>query len=873
MELKHYGTPRHSGRYPWGSGENPQRNRDFLSYVNSMKKQGLSEVEIAKSLGMTTTELRNKRTLEREKDRAEKQARVLKLKDKGWSNVAIGKEMGLNESSVRALLDPVLSERASITNNIADLLKKNVDTKGFIDVGVGVENHLGISRTKLKAAMAKLEEEGYTVHNVQVPQLGTQHKTSILVLAPPGTKYSDIAKNKFDIKTINEYSEDGGRSFLGLEPINNVNSKRIKIRYAEEGGVDKDGIIELRRGVDDISLGNAKYAQVRIGVDGTHYLKGMAVYGDDFPDGIDIIFNTNKEKGTPMKGSKDNTVLKNMKDDPDNPFGSTVRQKHYKDKNGEEKLSALNIVYEEGEWQTWSKSLSSQFLSKQPVSLAKKQLELAYKIKEDEFNEIMALTNPIVKRRLLQAFADDCDSSAVHLKAAAMPRQASHVIIPITSIKENEIYAPNYRDGEKVVLVRYPHAGRFELPEVTVNNKNPEAKRLMGNAKDAIGIHKKVASQLSGADFDGDSVLVIPNPKGEIKTSSAIKALQDFDPQESYKGYPGMKRMSSKTKQIEMGKISNLITDMTIQMAPIEDIVRAVKHSMVVIDAEKHGLDYKRSFDDNGIASLKKKYQGSTKAGASTLISRASSEINVPDRKVLIDRNSGKKIYVEKDNTYINRNGKVVKKLISSTKMAEVDDAYKLSSGTVMESVYADHANKLKTLANKSRKEMVSIKPISMSPSAKRTYAEEVESLKSKLNLALKNKPNERQAQLLANYIVSAKKQANPNMDKDDLKKIKGQALAEARVRKGASKAVIKIEPKEWEAIQAGAISTNILNKIIDNADLDSLKQLATPRTKTTMTSSKIARAKLYYKAGYTQAEIAQQLGVPVSAISEIVSK
>ena len=28
--LMHYGTPRHSGRYPWGSGENPyQRNGDF----------------------------------------------------------------------------------------------------------------------------------------------------------------------------------------------------------------------------------------------------------------------------------------------------------------------------------------------------------------------------------------------------------------------------------------------------------------------------------------------------------------------------------------------------------------------------------------------------------------------------------------------------------------------------------------------------------------------------------------------------------------------------------------------------------------------------------------------------------------------------
>ena len=122
-----------------------------------------------------------------------------------------------------------------------------------------------------------------------------------------------------------------------------------------------DGVIQLRRGVDDISLGKSRYAQVRIGVDGTHYLKGMAVYSDDMPPGIDIIFNTNKsDKGDIHK------AMKSIKDDPDNPFGSIIRQKHYIDANGKRRLSALNIVGsedpdgvkrpgEEGAWALWSK--------------------------------------------------------------------------------------------------------------------------------------------------------------------------------------------------------------------------------------------------------------------------------------------------------------------------------------------------------------------------------------------------------------------------------------------------------------------------------------------------------------------------------------
>ena len=881
-ELKHYGTPRHSGRYPWGSGDDPyQKSKSFLGQVDELRKQGKSEVEIASYFGMTTSKLRAQKSLAKAEKRAADAAFAYRLKEKGYSNVAIGERMGINESSVRELLKPSLKERSEVTKATANMLKDSVDKNGFIDVGAGVEHHLGVSRTKLKTSIESLKDEGYTVHYLPVKQLGTGKNTTIMVLAKPGTSYKEVYDNRFDIKNVKEYTEDGGRTWLGLETPKNVNPKRIEVKYAEDGGKDKDGVIEIRRGVDDISLGNARYAQVRIAVDGTHYAKGMAMYADDLPDGIDIRINTNKHKGTPMLGEKDNTVLKNMKNDPDNPFGATVKQKHYIDKDGNEQLSALNIVNEEGDWGNWSKSLSSQMLSKQSPALAKKQLGLAFDSKQEEFDEIMSLDNPAVRKKMLDSFADDCDSSAVHLKAAALPRQGSHVILPFPDMKETEIYAPNYRDGEKVVLIRYPHGGKFEIPELTVNNKHAGANKTIHNAKDAVGIHPKVAERLSGADFDGDSVLVIPNNNRQIQTQSALKGLKDFDTKEAYPGYEGMKRMTKKGKQQEMGQASNLITDMTIKGAPPDEIARAVKYSMVVIDAEKHNLNYKQAFIDCGIADLKRTYQGGAKAGASTLISRASSDKRVDVRKELTnpkkmtpeqlaEYKQGKKVYQDTPETYT-INGKTKKRTIKTTKMYETEDAYELSSGTVIESIYANHANKLKALGNAARKASRETEYLEYSPEAKKLYNNEVTSLKAKLSIALRNAPLERQAQLLANKTVAIKRAANPDMEADDLKKIKGQALTEARLRTGAKKHRVEITLKEWEAIQSGAISNNVLTQILNNTDLDRVKELATPRTRKTMTPSKISRAKSMLSRGYTQAQIADQLGVSIGTLREAI--
>ena len=895
-ELYHYGTKRHSGRYPFGSGDDPyQHESDFYNYANELKKNGFSEKEVADACGLTVKQYRSKYSNARNEVYAARVSEAQKLKAKGYSNVAIAKKMGTNESTIRNYLKPQSTDRANKTTMTADVLKKAVDKKGYIDVGGGVENQMGVSRNVLDNSIRKLEEEGYTRHYIQTEQMGTGKKTSIMVLAKPNTSYSEVYKNRDKIEFPGYHSSDKGTSYDSLKAPVSISSKRIKINYKEDVGIDKDGVIELRRGVDDISLGNARYAQVRIAVDNSHYIKGMAMYSDNMPEGIDIVFNTNKPKGTPMLGEKDNSVLKPMKKDSDNPFGATIKgedrlvmaQRYYIDKNGKKQQSALNIVNEEGDWNVWRKSLSSQMLSKQSPMLAKKQLKLAYDLKQEEYNEIISLQNPVIKQQLLEKFADGCDSAAVHLKAAGLPRQASKVILPFPDMKETEIYAPSFRNGERVCLIRYPHGGTFEISELTVNNKHKTANSLIHNAKDAVGINPKVAERLSGADFDGDTVLVIPMNGVNIRTSNPLEGLKDFDPKVAYPAYPGMIRTGDKgsgfNKQRQMGDVSNLITDMTIKGANPNEIAAAVRHSMVVIDAEKHNLNYKQSEIDNNIRALKKKYQGRENAGASTLISRASGDKRVPVRKEITSNknmtpeeltryNRGEKIFRETGETYTNKSGKEVLRLQKTTKMADTNDAYSLSSGTMIESVYAEHANKLKSLANQARIQSRNTKPIPYSPEAKKKYNKEVSSLDAKLNTALKNRPLERKAQLLANAEVKAVRDANPNLDNDDIKKLKSRALIKARAKTGAGKQQIQITPSEWEAIQAGAISSNKLKQIINNSDLDTLKQLAMPREFKGISPGKVSKAKALEANGYTLAEIADSLGVSTSTIQKALT-
>ena len=933
-ELYHYGTPHdgpipHSGRYEYGSGENPyQRAGSFLAAYEEAKRNGMTDKEFYESRQMTASEFRARRSNERASARAWYISKARTLHAKGFSNTAIAVELfgdPSKESRIRGYLKESAKQSTRCSSNVANFIEKEIKAKGVVDIGKEVNRELtantslgNVSETRLKAAIQQLEDKGYVRIKLKVPQItNPDQKTTIMVLAKPGTTAAELYKDLSKIKTITEhYTPDDGETVRTIQRPTSLDSKRIYVRYAEDGGTDRDGTIEIRRGVNDITLGGSLYAQVRIAVDGTHYMKGMAHYSDNIPKGYDVVYNTNKKLGTPMMSDDPDAkqVLKTLKSDPDNPFGALIsRQIDYVDKDGEKKLSPVNILREETEWDNFSKTLSSQFLSKQSKDLIKTQLDLTYAENKEEYEKLKKLSNPAVKQKLLATFAEQCDSAAVDLKATALPRQATKVLLPVTSLKENEIYAPTYHDGERVVLIRYPHAGIFEIPELVVNNKNKEAQSTITKAAvDAVGIHPKAAAQLSGADFDGDTALVIPvNSKVKIDAKPYLSGLKDFDTKayqwteknttkefnkktgkyeevtHYYRYGKEFKPINEKYKQIQMGVISNLITDMTLLAAPEDEIERAVKHSMVIIDSEKHKLDYQQSYKDNAIGALHKKYQGKTQGGAATLVSRAGSPRDIPQRRrssrpdpvtgewiytdtgktvkkqVGVDEKTGKKIYADSDELKTE-----TVKLMSITK-----DARTLSSGNDKEELYADYANKMKAMANEARKEAYAIKPIPPSKTAAQVYAEEVKSLDTKLNTARLNAPKERQAQLIANQVAKAKWAADPDMDKEHKQRIGQQELTKARALVGASKrdVMVNITPKEWEAIQAGAISTNKLKQILDNADMDQVRQYATPKDGPGISDATRRQIEARLATGrYTFAEIASSAGVSPATVSAI---
>lgn len=887
--LMHYGVKRRSGRYPWGSGDNPyQHGGDFLARVEELQRLGKTEKQIADELHLSTTDLRMQVRVAKHERRALQADRARSLREDGKTLDEIASILGYaNDSSVRALLNENTAANKNKAQATAEILKKELAEKGAIDVGTGVERQLGVSTGVLQEALFILETEGYNRYGVGVPQVNDPKKRTITpVISVPEIDQREVYQNLDLVKSVGDYhSTDGGESWDKREYPASIDSSRVKILYGDEGGALKDGVIEIRRGVADLDLGDSHYAQVRILVDGTHYLKGMAMYSDDMPDGADIVFNTNKHTGTPKMD-----VLKKIQDDPDNPFGALIKangQSHYIDADGNEKLSAINKLKEEGDWDKMSKNLSSQFLSKQPIQLIKKQLDLTYADAADEFSEIRSLNNPTVKRKLLLDFADECDSAAVHLKAAALPRQSTQVILPLNAMKETEIFAPNYRDGEKVVLIRYPHGGTFEIPELTVNNKNPTAVSVLGkNIRDAVGINPKVAERLSGADFDGDQVVVIPTGgRVKIQSTHALKDLKDFDPKTDYstEGKTGVRLLAKgAATQRQMGEISNLITDMTLKGATEPEIARAVKHSMVVIDAAKHKLDYRQSEKDNGIAELKKKYQGfddetGHHGGASTLLSRRKQDVEVPERQGsgVIDPLTGKVVYKESGRTYVDpRTGKTVAATTKVKRILAVDDVRSMSSGTLQEEAYADYANKMKDLANKARLEYKATPTLKRSASAAKAFEPEVNRLMAALKVAQLNAPLEREAQRIANARVKAKVQANNITDKDEISKIRRAAISDARNSTGASgkRTRITISDGEWTAIQSGAISDTTLSEILRYAEPKTVRERATPRRTTQLSDARISRIKAMANSGHTNAEIAEALGISTSAVSKYLN-
>jgi hypothetical protein len=352
-----------------------------------------------------------------------------------------------------------------------------------------------------------------------------------------------------------------------------------------------------------------------------------------------------------------------------------------------------------------------------------------------------------------------------------------------------------------------------------------------------------------------------------------------------------------------MGKISNLITDMTIKAANTTEIARAVKHSMVVIDAEKHSLDYKQSEKDNGIAALKAKYQGGPTRGASTIISRSTAEARVPQLRLRraseggkIDPVTGELVYIPTGKTRtVTRVNKRTGEKVTTTELVEskfdkgspaiTKDATVLTSAfdsagrkigvaEPMENVYAQHANAMKAMANTARKVAASIPDPLQSKAAKAYYAPEVASLKAKLKVAQMNAPLERRAQIVGNATAKARIDANPNLDKDDVRKIRYQSLEDARIQTGAAKQRIGTDTvpflqREWDAIQAGAVSSTMLREILSNSNMDRVKELATPRSRSSLTPGQLALARTMRNSGRGLSEIADALGIPRSTIAD----
>ena len=202
--LMHYGVSildgapgRGSGRYARGSGDDAyQRRGDFADRVQELRKQGMSDTDIVKAMCLnSTTELRKQYSMSINSRRANRIATAKALLDEGKSQAEVARELGINESTLRSLLNERSAARTNAAQATADFLRQQINEKGMIDVGAGVELELGISREKLGQALEILKREGYPVYGGGVPQVTNPGKqTNIQVICPPGTEHKDTYK-------------------------------------------------------------------------------------------------------------------------------------------------------------------------------------------------------------------------------------------------------------------------------------------------------------------------------------------------------------------------------------------------------------------------------------------------------------------------------------------------------------------------------------------------------------------------------------------------------------------------------------------------------------------------------------------------------
>lgn len=965
-----------SGRHPFGSGDNPhQHDLDLYYELTKLRNSGYSDDDIAKVWNMNTNEFRKQRTLSTSAYKMYRYEEAKILFEKGSSNIDIANKLNCTEGTVRNMrkqYDAGVEVKETKLGATKTLLKgelakyENKEPVSIIDVGDGSERYIGVSQVMKDNALEALKREGYVLHTIQVAQVNNfKNKTTVKILAKVNadwdsldTKYTTglnpdnedemkrmVARYAYahldEIHPISDtlVIKDDSAVVKTIKPPVSVDSNRIKVAYADdpvdgETNLAREGTMVLRPSAADLTMTNydanniTHYAQVRIGVDGTHYLKGMAMLGNesDFPDGVDIIFYTKKSSSVPKMD-----VFKRMKTiydddgnkiiDPENPFGAAIKangQRTYLDADGNERQSCVNILKEEGDWNEYSKSLAAQFLSKQSLPLIKDRLNASMDDVKDQLDQISKIENPAVRKKFLEEFADNCDTHAHELDAAAVSGQLTQVLLPIPSVPSGQIYAPNFKDGDKVALIRYPHAGIFEIPYLTVNNKIPGAVAALGKCKDAVGVNKETLDQLSGADTDGDTAVIIPEsslaPGTRVDHMPYLEGLVGYDPQEDVPYVEGVTRknpewdgigkegktMTKRERGQQMGYTTNLIMDMTAQGCEVDDLTRAVKHSMVVVDAYKHGLDWRASEEKYGITELKMKYQGSRRGGGSTIFTRAGGGARVNDFKlgqyqidengkkhlVTIDSKTGEPLYRDTGETYIDKKGVERNSTTEITKMAkawrEGKDAFSLVSEwrTDKEVAYAEYSNAMHQLANNTRLIVNNMEGQAQNKEARQQYQAEIASINEKLITAQMNAPRERLAQMQATSVINAKLRANPAIreDEEELKKLKKFQLNQARARTGASgkETRIHLTAKEYEAINAGAIGSTTLDKVLAKCDSETLRELAMPKTEaTTLNDAQIARLKMAYNGGQnvTQAQLAEQFGISVSTVNRLLKE
>ena len=234
-----------------------------LISIPDIREEGRTETQIANELGLTTTQLRNAITYARKEEREYNREQVAGMKEAGLSNVEIGQRLGISEGTVRNYISDNKSSKATSEqqlDNIEKALSDSLKQTGHLDVGVGVERQLGVSRTKFNAVVNQMVENGdLYIHNIQIQRLNDPTKYTIVKVLSTEPDYLKVLKDSTNIGNLEYFSDDKAlESAKRFETPQMVDLNRIKIRYQEDGGADLDGLIEIRKGTEDLDLGNSQ---------------------------------------------------------------------------------------------------------------------------------------------------------------------------------------------------------------------------------------------------------------------------------------------------------------------------------------------------------------------------------------------------------------------------------------------------------------------------------------------------------------------------------------------------------------------------------------------------------------------------------------